>query len=357
MPKAGVVDMADVPFVRAISLTGFHAFAAGQGLDPEQMLKHVGLPGQGLQDEDDLLPYQQYCALLEACSRHSGNALFGLEYGLFQASDVLGDLLHLLRNARTVGDALVELRNHYALYNGAAEVGLDSENGLTILSYHVRPSHAPGVGQAEELAGAVGIALMRALAGPHWLPSALWLNHSPSTDVALYAQALGMPPTFNARCVALVFESSLLAQPCVLCDEALHQLVVRRMQRLERLSGDELAIQIKQLLHHLLPSGRATAQKVASIMALTPNELRQAMTQEGLTFQQLLEEVRQSMAQAYLARPSANIGELAALLGYSDTGGFCRAFHRWFQMSPLSWQKAHGIKRQPRLLGRGRTRP
>ncbi|WP_194791508.1 AraC family transcriptional regulator [Pseudomonas sp. UFMG81] len=348
--------MTTVPLVRALSLVGFHDFATRQGLDPARMLKQIGLPLQSLQDEDSLFPYQQYCALLEACSQQSGNPLFGLHYGLFQASSVFGDLLHVLRNARTVGDALLELRNHYALYNAAAEVGLDSENGQVILSYQVHQTDAPGVRQAEELACAAGIQLMRALLGPHWHPTAIWLRHSASADTALYAQALGMPVTFDAPGLALVFESSVLAQPCATCDEALQQLVVRSMQRLEPLSSDELASQIKQLLQHLLPSGRATAQKVASIMALTPNQLRQAMAREGLSFQQLLEDVRQGMAHAYLAKPSVDIGELARLLGYSDTSGFCRAFQRWHNMSPLNWQKAQGIQRQPRLLGRGRRR-
>jgi AraC-like DNA-binding protein len=348
--------MTTVPFVRALSLVGFHEFAARQGLDPARMLKQIGLPLQSLQDEDNLFPYQQYCALLQACSQQSGNPLFGLHYGLFQASSVFGDLLHVLRNARTVGEALLQLRNHYALYNAAAEVGLSNENGQVILSYHVHQADVPGVRQAEELACAAGIQMMRALLGPHWQPTAIWLRHSASADPALYAQALGMPVTFDAPGLALVFEASVLAQPCATCDDALQQLVVRNMQRLEPLCSDELASQIKQLLQHLLPSGRATAQKVASIMALTPDQLRQAMAREGLSFQQLLEDVRQRMALAYLARPSVDIAELARLLGYSDTSGFCRAFHRWHNMSPLNWQKAQGIQRQPRLLGRGRKR-
>ncbi|HHY1082989.1 TPA: AraC family transcriptional regulator [Pseudomonas aeruginosa] len=349
--------MANVPFVRAISLAGFHAFAAAQGLDPAQMLRHIGLPSQSVQHEDGLFPYPQYCALLEACSLHSGNALFGLQYGLFQAPGVFGDLLYLLRNTRTVGEALLELRNHYALYNGAAEVGLDCGGERVTLSYHVRQPDLPGVRQAEELACAVGMQLMRALVGEHWLPSALLLRHPASTDTALYAQTLGMAPTFGAQALAMVFEPSILARPNAAFDEALHQVVARRIQRLEPLSSDNLSDQIKQLLHQLLPAGRATAERVASVMAVTPNELRQLMEHEGLTFQQLLDEVRQSMAQAYLSRPSANIGELATMLGYSDASGFCRAFQRWFHMSPLNWQKSQGIERQPRLLGRGRTRP
>ncbi|MFJ4371324.1 AraC family transcriptional regulator [Pseudomonas japonica] len=344
------------PFVRTISLIGFQEFATRQGLDPAQMLKLIGLPLQSLQGEDALYPYQQYCALLEVCSIHSGNPLFGLHYGLFQASSAFGDLLFLLRNTHTVGEALTELRTHYRLYNGAADIGLVSENGLTTLSYHVHQPEMPGVRQAQELGCAVGMQLMRLLLGAHWLPDEIRLPHSPGSDPERYVQALGMSPRFDSDSLAMVFASALLEQPVNAPDDAVHHLASRKMERLESLCADGLCSQIRQLLRHLLPSGRATAEKVADIMALTPNALRQAMAEEGTSFQQLLEEVRQGMAREYLSGPSTNVAELARMLGYSEASGFCRAFHRWFGMSPLNWQKTQGVKRQPRLLGRRRKR-
>lgn len=125
------------PFVRALGLIGFAEFAIMQGLNPVQMLRLAELPQDSLQHPEGIFAFRRYCALLDICQRHSGNPLFGLQFGGFQGLDVFGELLYLIRNARTVGDALGELRGNYALYDGAADIGLDSDGDTTILSYRV----------------------------------------------------------------------------------------------------------------------------------------------------------------------------------------------------------------------------
>lgn len=348
--------MAPEPFVRAISLEGFQAFATLQGLNPATMLERAALPPASLQREDNIIPYHRYCALLEMCSAQSGNTSFGLEFGLYQANKVFGDLLVLMRNTGTVGEALAELRTHYAFYNGGASIELDIDGGEAALSYHLGQRSTTGVSQAEELACGAGTQLMRILIGPHWSPTAVLLRHTPSANAEVYLQLLGCVPTFNAHCMTLIFDAHVLAQSFNSSDKALHTLVARKIGKLERLSSTELSNHVTQLLGHLLPEGRATVEKVASAMALSPQELRHRLAQERISFPALLEETRQTMALAHLADASTNIAELARLLGYSDSSGFSRAFHRWFDISPLNWQKQNGIKRQPRLLLQRRKR-
>ena len=122
------------------------------------------------------------------------------------------------------------------------------------------------------------------------------------------------------------------------------------MEKMERLSVGEMPGYVKQLLRDLLPGGRATIEKVADCMAFNLRTLQRRLAQEGTSFQQLLDETRQEMARSYLEDPSISMAQMSGLLGYSDPSGFSRAFNRWFDVSPLGWQKKHGTKRQPRLL-------
>ncbi len=338
------------PFVRALSLAGFDEFARRQGLNPAEMLRRASLPLEILRRQEGIFAFRRYCALLDICERQSGNALFGLQYGLYQGVRDFGDLFYLIRNARTVGEALVELRANYSLYNGAAEVGLDVEGGLAILSYRVDEPALPGLCQAEELACGVGVQLMRTLVGSGWQPRAVLLRHPPLRDESAYLQALGFLPTFAATCTGLEFDSSVLALPLGTADERLHQLLAEHLGRMERLAADELPGYIGQLLRDLLPSGRATLEKVADCMAFNPRTLQRRLAQEGTSFQRLLDETRQDMARRYLEDPSISMAQMSGLLGYSDPSGFSRAFNRWFDASPLEWQKEQGTKRQPRLL-------
>lgn len=338
------------PFIRALSLAGFEEFTSRQGLNPTEMLRHASLPQESLRRQEGILSYRRCCALLEICEWRSGNALFGLQFGLYQGVGVFGDLFYLIRNAATVGEALAELRANYSLYNGAAEVGLDIEGGLAILSYRIDERDIPGLRQAEELACGVGVQLMRTLVGPDWQPAAIRLRHPPLGDDSSYLQSLGFPPTFGATYVGLEFDPSVLARPLSSADEMLHRLIAEHMGRMERLSADEMPGYVRQLLRDLLPGGRATIEKVADCMAFNPRTLQRRLAHEGTSFQRLLDETRQGMARGYLEDPSISMAQMSELLGYADASGFSRAFSRWFGVPPLQWQKRHCPNRQPRLL-------
>lgn len=338
------------PFVRALGLIGFAEFAIMQGLNPVQMLRLAELPQDSLQHPEGIFAFRRYCALLDICQRHSGNPLFGLQFGGFQGLDVFGELLYLIRNARTVGDALGELRGNYALYDGAADIGLDSDGDTTILSYRVGALDLPGLAQVEELVCSVGVQLLRALLGDTWRPSAVLLRHRALGDEASYRRVLGSQPRFSAHCCGIELATSALSKPLSTADNGLHQLIVEHMQKMERLSADDLPGYVRQLLRHLLPSGRATVEKVADSMALNSRTLQRRLSQEGTSFQRLLDETRQDLASRYLADPFISMMQISGLLGYSNQSGFCRAFSRWFQITPLEWQKQHCSNRQPRLL-------
>ncbi|MCY1349014.1 HTH-type transcriptional regulator VirS [compost metagenome] len=342
--------MALNPFVRALSLVGFDAFASGQGLNPADMLRHASLPQDSLRQQDGIIYHRRYCELLELCAAQSGNASFGLQYGVFQGIDVFGELFNLIRNAGTIGEALAELRANYFLYNGAAEISFDLDGGIARLGYHVNDCEIPGIRQAEELACSVGVQLLRALAGTGWRPITVRLRHQPLSDDAVYRRALGVRPVFAARCTELEFDASVLSLPLTAADAWLHQLIAEHIARMERLPADELPSYVRQLLRSLLPSGRASLEKVADCMAVNPRTLQRRLEQEGTSFQRLLDETRQGMAHHYLDDPSISMAQLAGLLGYSDASGFSRAFNRWFGVSPLKWQKRHSSNRQPRLL-------
>jgi len=248
--------MASNPFIRALSLARFDEFARLQGLDSAQMLRQVPLPAASLHRPDDILSFRQYCSLLDMCRQRSGNALFGLEYGVFQGIEVFGDIFHLIRNTRTVGDALQELRASYSFYNGAAEIGLEVVDGLVLLSYQTDLQAHAGLFQAEELACGVGLRLMRTLAGSAWQAEAVMLRHSALADESTYRLILGVTPNFGATHTGLLFDASVLTQPLGCTDETLHQLIAQHLCGMERLSPDELLSYIRQLLRNLLPSGR-----------------------------------------------------------------------------------------------------
>ena len=69
--------------------------------------------------------------------------------------------------------------------------------------------------------------------------------------------------------------------------------------------------------------------------------LQRKLREQGLSFTQLLDQIRQDLALQHLGQQNLNISELAPLLGYSETSAFSRAFRRWFGVSPRQWRSEH----------------
>ena len=71
---------------------------------------------------------------------------------------------------------------------------------------------------------------------------------------------------------------------------------------------------------------------------MSTRTLQRRLTEQGISFQRLLEEARREMAHHYLLHSSLELSETAYLLGYEDANSFFRAFHHWEGTSPGQWR-------------------
>ena len=74
-------------------------------------------------------------------------------------------------------------------------------------------------------------------------------------------------------------------------------------------------------------------------MAMSPSALQQKLAQLDSSFQDLLNQVRQSLALAYMEQARVSITEMSFMLGFSETSSFTRAFHRWTGKSPRDYRR------------------
>ncbi|MCY1450977.1 HTH-type transcriptional regulator VirS [compost metagenome] len=88
------------------------------------------------------------------------------------------------------------------------------------------------------------------------------------------------------------------------------------------------------MLCRLLPQGEPKREVVASSMHLSQRTLQRRLQEEGVSFQQLLDDTRRELAEQYLAQPNLTLLEIAYLLGFADPSNFFRAFRRWFDSTP-----------------------
>lgn len=96
----------------------------------------------------------------------------------------------------------------------------------------------------------------------------------------------------------------------------------------------------KAILSHLWQSGAVRLERIAQDLNMSARTLQRRLNETGLSFQDLLDRTRHSLAQHYLQNTPISIGELAHLLGFNDSAAFSNAFREWQGSAPAQWRDA-----------------
>jgi AraC-like DNA-binding protein len=86
----------------------------------------------------------------------------------------------------------------------------------------------------------------------------------------------------------------------------------------------------------MLEAGGGTMTAVASKLGLSRQSLFRKLRAEGVTFEEVLDGLRHTLALRYLNGEGLSVKETAFRLGFSEPGSFSRAFKRWTGESPLA---------------------
>src|SRR5436190_1191453 len=103
-------------------------------------------------------------------------------------------------------------------------------------------------------------------------------------------------------------------------------------QRIEHASSTRG--RVEALLATLLHTDNASVDAVACKLGMGRHTLFRKLRAEGVTFTQVLNELRRTMANQYLSTQKLAVNETAYLLGFSDPAAFSRAYKRWTGHSP-----------------------
>ena len=94
----------------------------------------------------------------------------------------------------------------------------------------------------------------------------------------------------------------------------------------------------RRLIRELLPTGHPTIDRAAQRLGTPVRTLQRRLHHAGLSYSELLDEVRCDAACRLLTNPRARVADIARALGFSDPSNFSRAFVRWTGISPREYR-------------------
>lgn len=304
-------------------------------------LAAVGLDERVLEAPESEIALSRYVALWELLGREVSPSI-GLQVGIRTESGELGAYGHAVRSAPSMQLALRCLSHFIAVLTQGTRVAVEVDDRSVALVYQITDPLIVQRRQDAEFSLGLALSLMREVTGRRDLaPVRVEFEHAAPADPACHRETFGCPLHFGRPDNRLCFSSALLAMPVSTADKRLFQALepFLEQQRATRESAPDLLGRIVRHIASSLGSGGASLEQVAGSMNMGVRTLQRRLAEHDLDFSQLVEDVRRSLAEDYVARSDYRLTEIALLLGYAEASSFTRAFRRWTQLTPQQFRQ------------------
>lgn len=303
-------------------------------------LAEAGLDERVLHSSDVEIPAANYVEFWEILGRRL-DASIGLRIGLQTASTALGAYGHAIRSAPTMLLALRCLSHFAVVFAQAIRVDVHIDGPQVLLSYQITDPTIVRRRQDSEFTIGFILNLLREITqNPQLVPERVDFEHEMPVDLSLHHEVLACPMHFKQPDNRLYFPRELLDHPVRTADPRMFQALESflEQQRQSRVLASDLLGQLSYHIASSLSSGGANLEMVAKSMGMSSRTLQRRLAAHQVEFKLLVEEVRRSLAEAYVTRAEYSLTEVALLLGYAEISSFSRAFRRWTQVSPQQYR-------------------
>jgi AraC-like DNA-binding protein len=318
-------------------------YASGLGIEIESVCTKVGLDVCTLDEHASRLSVDTFNALWEEIVLRSGDRDFGLHFGEAGHAFFGGHILFsVMMNCPTVGDALEKLFRYHSLMADIHEMQITREGIYT--SVRLQPLR-PGVElhrHHSEAVLSIVVTMLRRLSENRIDPVEVRFAHPEPVDESEHERLFRSPLLFRQPGNQMIIREKDLAVPIFMANpdllETLERFADDRVQDLYGL--DSWADRVTRSLGEALSRGeRPTVESAAQGLAVGTRQLQSRLKAEGVTYQQLLDRIREETALRYLGKPEVTICDIAFLLGFSEQSAFNHAFKRWTGKTPGEYRK------------------
>lgn len=322
---------------------GLMEFAVGRGADRRTLLAEAGIAAADLDDIDRRIPFATYAALMRAGKALTGDAGLALHYGAVDISQV--SIVGLIGQAsETMVEAFAQLNRYVRLVvdvetDHPDRFLLDMDRGeLWIVDTRRNPNAFPELGES---AFSQLVSPMRRH-GIGGAVKAVLFTHPEPAHKATYDETFGAPVMFDQPRNALQVDPILLTARVGLLPRYAFGVLAAKADALLQALDDAQSTRgrVERLLMPILHTGEIGMDSVARSLGVSRPTLFRQLKAEGVTFAEVLDQLRHRLALSYLAGRKVSVNETAYLVGFSEPAAFSRAFKRWTGASPKTMKDA-----------------
>jgi AraC-like DNA-binding protein len=329
-------DLASIPIAKGGLARAALARVKSAGLPVAPILKRVGVTPELVAEPERGLSVRSQIALLDEAAIALKDDCIGFTLARDFDPREMGLLYYVMASSPTLGDALKRIARYSKVTNEALVFEYREGNRLNInLSYSGVPRHSDR--HQIEFCMFAALRICRVLTGQNLVPQYFSIAHHRSGGISEMARFVGTKVEFGADADGFALNAEARGFPVIHADNHLNDLLLKYCEAAladRRRDTSDLRTRVENAISSLLPHGRVLVEDVARSLGMSERTLTRKLSDEGLNFTEILQQLRRDLAVRYLDDRKLHVSKISWLLGFHEVSAFTHAFKRWTGKTP-----------------------
>lgn len=310
--------------------------------NPQLILQQFGLNEITMASPDARISIPRFMRLGFASIQYSQKPWLGLEMGAQTSATNLGVAGLMALSASDLKSACKSIC-HYELlssYNTRGQSAFYMSEGFGIAQfYSISPYNSFNLFVVDSVLSG-WYSLAKWLTGRDDCIEAMCFEFDEPQYSHIYSEYFKCEVRFSQPYNAVIIKSHALNYKVLHGCASTYELLKRQADAdLEKVRmGLNFSEKVARVITPLLNGSTPTLDQVAEQLNMAPWTVRRKLVDEGVTFQQVLNDTRRDLAVSYVKDTAFTLGEIAYLLGFGSPTAFQRAFKRWTGVAPGSYR-------------------
>lgn len=305
------------------------------GISSETLLKKAGVDLLKLNRFDSKVSEKYYYATLEEAVRLTQDPFLGLHLGEFTELRDLSNLGYIMANCQDLGEALESAGDYLDFIGAPVDLNLFQSAEQCKVVVKTKQSSRFNIRQCIDDTVSSLFILTKSVAKKQFKLKEVRFSYPAPEDTREYKKIFNCPVLFGQQMSALVFHSRDLLIPVIQFNSKLLFLSKHSKNYIRDIIDEkEYSRKITILLFAQLQKGPPCIKHVAKELGVSTRCLQMKLSNEGVTFSQVVRDFRKELAKTYLGDKDYSIDDITFLLGFSEPSVFHRAFKNWTGQTP-----------------------
>lgn len=330
------------------SIKRYFKHAESCGVDSANLLAKAEICADTLEDNTNRIPTQNLLTFLRSAIIASNDPCFGLNASRLIQMDTFDILGYIALNCASLREAMEQVMIYESISgtSGVTEtIPLDQH---VLIRWQSSVEDPLIQRHSEENVIGSWFRYAQKIVNINDYPSEVWFSHSSPEikNLEIYQSIFHCPVHFDQPYSGILITQQQLDTPFPQANRdmlnLLQQQAEQQLQQQE-ISGRKNTVtqQVNNLIRLMINNSIPSKELIAEQLGVSSRTLQRQLEGEGQSYKQLLQRIRQEMAEHYLKTTNMNVETISQKVGFSDARSFQRSFKQWAGETPGIFRKKH----------------